>query len=75
MNKNLNPSFRPFKFKKHFFWIAAGLSSYSFFIIQFANCYVKLQFKIALSRVGRATALSLPDNHAEIVGRKETRPT
>jgi hypothetical protein len=23
----------------------------------------------------RATALSLPDNHAEIVGRKETRPT
>ncbi len=24
---------------------------------------------------GRATALSLPYNHAEIVGRKETRPT
>jgi hypothetical protein len=23
----------------------------------------------------QATALSLPDNHAEIVGRKETRPT
>jgi len=27
------------------------------------------------SRVGRATALSLPDNHAEIVGRKKTRST
>ena len=27
------------------------------------------------SRVGRATALSLPDHHAEIVGRKQTRPT
>ncbi len=36
---------------------------------------MKIECRKLRSRIGRATALSLPDNYAEIVGRKETRPT